>query len=96
MNNIANTQSSTWNRLVAYGEENRFGLICLALLVVGCLGGVTMALGAAHSTALLIGIVVPTMATLSLLLAVAPIKLIYYVFFVTVLIDISACFALTV
>ena len=95
MNNTANTQSSNWNRLVAYGEENRFGLICLALLVVGCLGGVTMALGAAHSTALLIAIVVPTMATLSLLLAVAPIKLIYYVFFLTVIVDVSACFGLT-
>jgi hypothetical protein len=55
-------------------EHNRFAIISAVLLLVGCLGGLTVGLGAIHSTYQLIAIVIPTMVTLSLLLAVAPVK----------------------
>lgn len=55
-------------------EFNRFGLISALLLIVGCTGGVAVGLGAVESTLALIFIVIPTMTTLSLLLAVSPMK----------------------
>ncbi|MFM2037639.1 MAG: hypothetical protein RL432_578 [Bacteroidota bacterium] len=58
-------------------EFNRYGMIALIILIVGCLGGLAMGLGAVKHTATLILVVVPTMLTLSLLLAVAPMRWIY-------------------
>lgn len=55
-------------------EFNRFGWIAVILLVVGCLGGLTVGMGAIASTAALIAVVIPTMITLSLLLAVSPMR----------------------
>lgn len=55
-------------------EFNRYGLISVILLIVGCTGGLAVGLGAIGSIFTLILIVVPTMTTLSLLLAVAPMK----------------------
>jgi hypothetical protein len=55
-------------------EFNRFGLISFVLIVVGCLGGLTVGMGAIESTAALVTVVIPTMITLSLLLAVSPMK----------------------
>lgn len=72
---------------MAYGEENRFGLICFALIIVGCLGGVTMELGAFQHTGLMILVLIPTMTTLSLLLAVSPVRWILVAFLTSILID---------
>lgn len=55
-------------------EFNRFGLICAILLVVGCSGGLAVGLGGVQHTFALIALVIPTMLTLSLLLAVAPMR----------------------
>lgn len=68
-------------------EFNRFGWIAIILTIVGCLGGVAVGLGAIESTLALIVIVIPTMLTLSLLLAVAPMKLITYAAASSVAID---------
>jgi len=54
-------------------EFNRFGWIAV-ILVVGCLGGLTVGMGAIESTAALVVVLIPTMITLSLLLAVSPMK----------------------
>lgn len=62
------------SNLMKAAEENRFGVISMILLVVGCVGGITVGLGAIQYIATLIIVVVPTMLTLSLLLAVAPMK----------------------
>lgn len=70
-------------------EFNRFGLICLILTIVGCLGGATVGLGAINNTMALIVVVVPTMITLSLLIAVAPMRSIIGVGGLTVLIDLT-------
>lgn len=61
-------------KMVTESEFNRFGLISLIILIVGCFGGVAVGLGAIKYISTLILVIVPTMATLSLLLAVAPMK----------------------
>ncbi len=63
--------------MIAESEFNRFGLISLIILIVGCFGGVAVGLGAIKYISTLILVIVPTMATLSLLLAVAPMKWIW-------------------
>lgn len=88
---------SKLDRLINDSEFNRFGLICVILTVVGCLGGVAVGLGAVNYTITLIGVVVPTMMTLSLLIAVAPMRYILTVASISVVIDLIliAFFALT-
>jgi len=68
-------------------EFNRFGWIAIILTIVGCLGGVAVGLGAIENTFALIVIVIPTMLTLSLLLAVSPMKYITYAAATSVVID---------
>jgi len=41
-------------------EFNRFGIIALNILIVGCLGGLAMGLGAVKDISSLILVVVPT------------------------------------
>lgn len=60
--------------LYGSAEFNRFGYISTILLIVGCLGGITVGLGAVEQVWSLIVVVIPTMLTLALLLAVAPMK----------------------
>ncbi len=74
--------------MVMESEFNRFGLISLILLIVGCLGGVAVGLGAIQYISTLILVIVPTMTTLSLLLAVAPMKWIWRSAVVSVSIDV--------
>lgn len=68
-------------------EHNRFAIISIALLIVGCLGGLTVGYGAIQHTWQLLLIVIPTMTTLSLLLAVAPLKHILNMSIVSVVIN---------
>ncbi len=70
-------------------EENRFAIISMVLLFVGCLGGLTVGYGAIHHTWQLIIVVIPTMITLSLLLAVSPLKLILNMATATIFINVS-------
>ena len=76
-----------FDKLVKEMEFNRFGWIAIILLVVGCLGGLTVGMGALQSTFALIVILIPTMLTLSFLLSVAPMKWIAVSTIVTVDID---------
>jgi hypothetical protein len=69
-------------------EQNRYGIISGFILIIGCLGGITVGLGAIKDTWALILVVVPTMTTLSLLLAVAPMQWIVKSAAVTATIDI--------
>jgi len=68
-------------------EYNRFGLIAVLILLIGCLGGITVGMGAIRDTGALILVVLPTMLTLSLLLAVAPMKWIYKTAAISVVTD---------
>ena len=85
-------KQSTWMKLENLATQYRFGVIAISLLIIGCLGGITMNYGAALHTWSLIAVVIPTMTTLSLLLAVAPMKWILNAFIVTVLVDIAVIF----
>lgn len=55
-------------------EFNRFGFISAIILIVGCLGGLTVGMGAIENILALIAVLIPTMITLSFLLAVAPMR----------------------
>ena len=89
-----NVSQTKIGKLIAEAEFNRFGVISIVLTVVGILGGVTTGLGAVENTFLLSLVVIPTMITLSFLLAVAPIRWILTAGSVSVAIDliISAYF----
>lgn len=69
-------------------EFNRFGIISVVLLIVGCLGGITVGMGAIEYIWSLVLVVIPTMTALSLVLALAPMRYIIYATVASVLIDI--------
>ena len=74
---------------IFHGSEfNRFGLITVILLIVGCLGGVAVGIGAIENVFTLALVVFPTMTTLSLLLSVSPMKWILKAAILSVAIDI--------
>lgn len=69
-------------------EFNRFGIISMVLLIVGCLGGITVGMGAIEYIWSLVLVIIPTMTALSLVLALAPMRYIVYATAASVLIDI--------
>jgi hypothetical protein len=83
MSNHTIFQSNFYSNL----EFNRFGWIAIILTVVGCLGGLTVGLGAIENTLSLVAVVIPTMITLSLLLAVFPMKWILNAALISISID---------
>ena len=85
----SNTLNNTfWHRLIPDLEVNRFGVISIVILLVGCMGGIAVGLGAIDYLWQLIAVVIPTMLTLSLLLAVAPIHQIMTMMAIALIIDI--------
>ncbi|GAB5417254.1 MAG: hypothetical protein Crog4KO_08640 [Crocinitomicaceae bacterium] len=70
-------------------EFNRFGLICAVILIVGCTGGLAVGLGAIEYVGTLVAAVIPTMLTLSLLLAVAPMRYVMTAGTVSTIINLS-------
>lgn len=75
MSNEISAQNGFWDKMFNGNLElNRYAIISAVLLVVGCLGGLTVGYGAINHTWPLIVVVIPTMTTLSLLLAVSPLK----------------------
>lgn len=67
---------------------NRYGIISMLLLVVGTLAGIAVDSGAMHSTIELILLAITTMAALSMILAVAPMKYIVYSSIIAIIVDI--------
>ena len=76
MEHIDNKKLTGIDKLISDAEFNRFSVISAILIFVGCLGGVNVGVGGLSSTWQLVATVVPTMATLSFILSVAPMKLI--------------------
>ncbi len=66
---------------------NRYGIISMLLLVVGILAGIAVGSGAMESTIQLIFLALTTMAALSMILAVAPMKYIVYSSMAAVAVD---------
>lgn len=70
-------------------EETRFGLVPILITIVACMGGFAAAFGTnTYEVMRLALIVFPTMAVLTLILAVMPMKYIVYVSAVAVAIDV--------
>ena len=76
------------DKIVADAEFNRFSVISMILIIVGCLGGINVAVGGLESTWQLIITVIPTMATLSFILSVAPMRLLLGTALATTIIDV--------
>jgi len=74
--------------LLENAEFNRFGIISIVLTLVGCLGGIAVGMGAIKYYMTLTLVVVPTMATLSLLIAVAPMRSIIIAGTLSLLVDV--------
>lgn len=66
--------NSETNSFIQSSEFNRFGLITVVILIIGCMGGIAVGMGAIDYVASLAAIVFPTMITLSLVLSVSPMK----------------------
>lgn len=77
-----------------YAEENRFGIISMLLIFIGCLGGFTLSMGGLKSDATLIGLIITTMATLSLMLAVQPMRYVIYAAAAAVVVNILSLISL--
>lgn len=72
-----------WNKI----EFSRFGIISILVVVLGCVGGLAASFGAGDSIAKLAMIAFPTIITLALILAVAPMKLITYMSILAIVLD---------
>lgn len=66
--------NSEESSFIQTSEFNRFGLITLVILIIGCMGGIAVGMGAIDYVSTLAAIVFPTMITLSLVLSVSPMK----------------------
>jgi len=86
------SERSTLDKLIEKAEFNRFSIIAMILLIVGCLGGLNVGAGGLTETYQLILTVIPTMATLSFILAVAPMRLLLGTALVTTIIDVVLIF----
>lgn len=81
------SQQNWLTRLEAQSEFNRYGITSMFFLLIGIFGGITIATSAyAHLWQITV-IAMLTMLSLSLMLAVAPMKYILRVTAVTLLID---------
>ncbi len=78
------TLSPFWDKL----EFSRFGIISILVVVLGCIGGMAASFGAGDSIVKLAMIAFPTIITLALILAVAPMKLITYMSILAIVLDI--------
>lgn len=72
-----------WDKM----EFSRFGIISLLVVFLGCVGGMAAAYGAQDDSLKLALIVFPTIISLALVLAVAPMRAILYLSGVAVVLD---------
>ena len=86
------SKTSPLQNLYRNAEFNRFGIISGALILVGCMGGISVGMGAIASVYQLVLIVFSTMLTLAMILAVAPMKWIINLTFIALALDIIFLF----
>jgi hypothetical protein len=78
MSNVVESKKLGEKLSFEYLERNRFGLMVLFILLVGCFAGIAVGLGALTQVFSLIILAFTTMTALSMMLAVAPIRAIVY------------------
>lgn len=84
------TQSVQENKLNAFwkdAEFNRFGIIPVTLLLVACIGGFAASYGAGGSAFRLGMVAFPSIVALALMLAVAPMRLIFWSTAIAIILD---------
>ncbi|MCD6019209.1 MAG: hypothetical protein K0S53_2330 [Bacteroidetes bacterium] len=77
------TTTAFWDKM----EFNRFGIISILVVFIGCIGGIAAAYGAQDNALKIALIAFPTIISLALVLAVAPMRAIIYLSGVAVLLD---------
>ncbi len=68
-------------------EFNRFGIISVLVVIIGCSGGIAASFGAGDSILKLAMIAFPSIISLALILAVAPMRAICYVALLAIVCD---------
>lgn len=76
--------STLWKNM----EFNRFGIIAILVVILGCLGGLAASFGAADNLLKLSMVAFPTIISLALVLAVAPMRVIVYVSAIALILDV--------
>ena len=77
-----------WDKI----EFNRFGIISMLVVILGCVGGMAAAFGALDNTWKLGMISFPTVISLALVLAVSPMKIIVYASSIALILDLIILF----
>ncbi|MBC7694519.1 MAG: hypothetical protein H7141_03640 [Burkholderiales bacterium] len=77
------TASAFWDTI----EFNRFGIISMLVVILGCIGGIAAAYGAQDNALKIALIAFPTIISLALVLAVAPMRAIIYLSSVAIILD---------
>jgi hypothetical protein len=88
--NSVTAERSTTNGMNAFWEMlefNRFGIISMLVVILGCVGGMAASFGAGADALKLAMIAFPTIISLALILAVAPMKTITYLSVIAVILD---------
>ncbi len=80
-------ESSIFSKLFDDAEKNRFGIIPILIVVIACIGGFVAAFGTNDSSIQLGMIIFPTVISLALILAVAPMRSILWVSTLAVILD---------
>ena len=71
-------------------EFNRFGIIPVVLLLIGCIGGIAAGFGAFADLLRISLIAFPTIISLALILAVSPMRVIFYSAAIAIVCDVIA------
>jgi hypothetical protein len=88
--NLATNERSTTNSMTAFWEMlefNRFGIISMLVVILGCMGGMAASFGAGANALKLAMIAFPTIISLALILAVSPMKGIMYLSVIALILD---------
>ena len=80
---VTNSKTLFWENL----EFNRFGIIPILLVVIGCLGGIATGFGANGEIVKLALIAFPTVIAASLVIGLAPMKAVFYASAIAIILD---------
>jgi hypothetical protein len=81
--------SGIWDTI----EFNRYGIIAMLLVIIGCMGGFAASYSAGNNEYKIALIVFPTILSLAFILAVMPMRLIIWASTIAVLLDIALLIA---
>ncbi len=81
VNNVS--PSEFWKKV----EFNRFGIIPVLILLIGCIGGLAAAFGALEDTVKLAMVIFPTIISLAFILAGAPMRVVIWTSAIAIVLD---------